>query len=392
MTNALLLLLALVSSPALADDPEFLLDAYGARVELPSGWQGTPGSWTSEAFDAKTADGSLLFFSWGSNFQSPMNDAGLDDWGARLVKKALGRGMSEARVVSSEIREVGKRRVAVFELAVEATAGKGVMFGTAEAVDGHVFHMMVMTGSRKRRAGQAAVDAFIKQLDIQAPPAELAWGAAVGAADHTAKLPSDWRPVLETEKDDFKRFIKDLGVADTSECWTAIRPRGPMDPDVMLACGAPIYLGVVDEYSYEGVEETVREKLFGAGASQIQPAIQRQVGDRLGFRYLADLGDRKMALGVLPTESGVMRVWTVTQGDDAGVALDGVLTSSAFEGAHPADLSETVSYYLAYRPFSPAVLGPAGLLLLILGGGLAGIVAATRRKPAYMDDDEDEIL
>ncbi|TNE85432.1 MAG: hypothetical protein EP330_25445 [Deltaproteobacteria bacterium] len=387
--TTLTLALALLVPPAHADDPEFLLDAYGARVDLPSGWEGTPGSWTNESFDASAANGALLFFAWGSDFQSPMRKDELKAWGDRLVDKALARKMTKAEVVSSEIRKVGKREVAVFELAVEASAGKGVMFGTAEAVDGHVFHMMVMTGKRKRSAGAKAIDAFIEQLDIQAPPAELGWGGEVSAGGHSAKLPADWRPVLETEVDDFKRHIKDLGVADTKECWTAIRPHGPGDPDVMLACSAPLYLGVVDEYSFAGVDEQVRTTLFGAGASQIAPAAPRDVGDRVGLRYLADLGTRKMALGVVPSENGVMRIWTVTHGEGAGEALDGVLTTSSLAGPHPVELGETVSYYLTYRPFSPMVLGPAALLLLILGGGAAGAAMAMRKKPAFdLDDDE----
>lgn len=388
--TTLTLLLALVFTPAHADDPEFLLDAYGSRIDLPSGWQGKPGSWTNESFEASTADGSLLFFSWGTDLQTPIKKDGLKSWSEVMVKKALGRGMTSAEIVSSEIRKVGKRDVAMFELAVEASAGKGVMFGTAEATDGHVFHMMVMTGSRNRAAGKRAIDAFVERLDIQTPPAELEWGAEVSAGGHTAKLPIDWRPVLATEKDVFKRHSKDLGVAESSDCWTAIRPHGPSAPDVMLACGAPIFLGVVDEHSFEGTEVAVREKLFGGGADQVEPALEREVGDRLGFRYLADLGSRKMALGVVPTADGVMRVWTVTQGEDAGTALDSILSSSRFEGEHPADLGETVSYYLAYRPFSPMVLGPAGLLLLLLGGGAAGLFAMTRKKP-LVDDDLDDL-
>lgn len=387
MSNVLLAAALVAPSAAVAEDEEFLLDAYGARVDLPSGWVGTPGSWSSESFDASADGEALLFFAWGTDFQSPMRDDDLKAWGERLVKKALARRMDEAEVVSSEIRKVGRREVAVFELAVSASAGKGVMFGTAEAVDGHVFHMMVMTGTRKRSKGKAAIEAFIKRLDVQAPPAELAWGGEVSAAGHSAKLPADWRPVLETELPDFKKQIKDLGVADTSECWTAIRPDGPSAPDVMLGCASPVWLGVVDEYSFEGAEAQLRTTLFGE--APIDPAAPRDVADRLGFRYAADLGDRRMAMGVVPSDAGVMRIWTVTQDGGAETALDSVFSTSSFAGEHPAELGEVVSYYISYRPFSPMVLGPAALLLLLLGGAVAGGAMAMRKKPSYDFDDDD---
>ncbi|MCO4748195.1 MAG: hypothetical protein KC912_25600 [Proteobacteria bacterium] len=390
MTKLPLTLALLLSSVAYGDDdPEFLLDAYGARVDLPARWTGTPGSWTNEAFEASADGGKLLFFSWGTDFQSELTDDSLDAWKQVMVDKALARRMSEAKVVAAEVKKVGKRRVALFDLEVSASGGSGLMFGASEAVDGHVFHMMVMSGKRKGRAGRAARDAFVDRLDVVAPAADLEWGGAVAAAGFSSDLPKDWRPMLETELDDFKPLVRDLGLTALDECWMAVRPRGPDKPDVMVGCASPIWLGVVDEYSFEGVEAELREKLFGA--APIAPAQQRPAGDRLGFAYGADLGSRAMAVGVVPYDQGVFRIWAVGSENLSG-GVDEVLAGAQLSGPHPADMGATVSYYLGYRPFSPMVLGPAGLLLLLIGGGVGGgLMMMGGKKSKYDFDDEDDL-
>jgi hypothetical protein len=70
--------------------------------------------------------------------------------------------------------------------------------------------------------------------------------------------------------------------------------------------------------------------------------------------------------------------------------LRAVLEGSTWSGVHPASLGDQLSYWVTYRPTSPVVLGPAALLLLVLGGGgFAGMRLMGGRKNKYELLDED---
>ena len=89
--------------------------------------------------------------------------------------------------------------------------------------------------------------------------------------------------------------LKRLGLADLEGCWAAIRPVPERVPDVMVTCQGGLLLGVVDQYSFDSVDQELREKLFGA--VEVQPAEAVELNDRVGFAYRPK---ESLAMGIVP--------------------------------------------------------------------------------------------
>jgi hypothetical protein len=183
-------------------------------------------------------------------------------------------------------------------------------------------------------------------------------------------------------------MVGNLGLENLEPCWIAIRPKpANPEPEVMVTCQGGLLLGVVDEHSFEGVDPIIRAKMFGS--APVEPAEMVALGDRVGFMYKPRPG---LMVGVVPYDKGVARTWVLGDPEDPSLETDlrAVLEGSTWSGVHPASLGDQLSYWVTYRPTSPVVLGPAALLLLVLGGGgFAGMRLMGGRKNKYELLDED---
>jgi hypothetical protein len=198
-------------------------------------------------------------------------------------------------------------------------------------------------------------------------------------------LPDDFRPPLEAEQDAVAAVVEKLQILDLVGCSTAIRPVAGTEPDVLVTCSQPLQLGVVDSYSFDDADRAVREKTFGSKA-EVPPAESVALNDRMAFLYTPREG---FAVGVVPHDGGVARFWALGRPEgELPETVRAAMRSSTFSGAHPASFGEQVSYWVSYRPFSPAVLCPALALLGLLGGLGFGVATLARRPPRVRESHD----
>jgi hypothetical protein len=286
--------------------------------------------------------------------------------------------------VSTTVAEIGGRKAALVDVRFKFGDGRGgTMYGAVTEIPGRNFFLATIAPDRTARAGERARHDLVARVDWRSPPPESTYGATMKAGGVESKLPADFRPARDDEWTAISPQLAKLGREDLSACWTAIRPHPMAAPDVLVTCPAAVFLGVVDEHSFDTADAQVRAKVFGAS---LDPGTPVPLADRLGFLYVPRDG---LAMGAVPQASGL----AVTYGlGEAGMgdAVRAAMTSSTWDGPHPAAGGDVLSYWLTERTFSPQVLCPAlGCLGLgiVLVGGVGGTIAVRSRRKAGEEDE-----
>jgi hypothetical protein len=383
-------------APALAQDaeeaaPEFLLGDVGVRVDLPRGWKMT--RWSDWDFKAETAD-PLLLQAWSSEVQSDPSQLDAEVWNQGYLDKLeeMGAASDGIKLEKAEVVTIQDTPMALLDYSFALKSGTpAVLRGGTVSVEGQMFHLAIVAIKRHtKKVDQTRAD-LLDRLDIQSPAADVVWAPKLSGADggfeHT--LPDNWREPLQLENAQVNTQIGAMGMEVTDSCWLAMRPAGLAEPDALAACQQGLQLGVVDGYSFEGIDAQLKTKFFGEKA-KIGPAKQIDLDDRVGFLY--DLSDKGLAVGVVPYNNGVVSIRAKgTPGDvSLAEAVEATMRASSYSGTHPAGIGDMVSYYLSYRPLHPVVLAPAALLLLLLGGAAMGLMMLLGgRKNKYEDLAED---
>ena len=370
--------------------PEFLLGDYGVRVDLSSKWNMT--RWSDWDLKAETRD-PLLMQAWGTPYQSDVGEVDPKAWESVFtdrIDEEMG-GAKEAKLTSAKVETVGGREVVLSDFDLVLNSGtKAVLRGATLAIEGQMFHLAVVSVSRFKSKADRARTELLDDLDVRSDAEALEFGVAMEGDGFQHTLPDGWRKPLKQEESGATARVSKLGLESLDDCWLGLSVDGPGEASALVACQGGLQLGVVDTYSFEGVEPTVRKRVMGSDS--IAPARMVELSDRVGFLY--DLTDKGLAVGVVPFENGVVRIWGVGENGEDGLAeaVQATMIGGTYEGQHPASVGDRVNYYISYRPMSPVVLLPAGLGVLLLGGlGVGGFMLASRRKSPYDLDDEDEI-
>jgi hypothetical protein len=368
---------------AAEEAPEFLLGDLGVRIDLPEDWEMS--MWSDWDFKAETSDSKVYMTAWATPTQLTPVAENISGWLPFFEEKVTELGGTSAVVKSSRVDDVKGVPVARYELNFNFEKLGMVMLGSTHEVSGKMFHMVAVTAEVRQARAEEAMEHFVGKLDVQTGPADVAWNATVDTNGISYTLPDGWRLPLENELGTAMTRAQALGIDDLEPCSVAMRAQPSGEPDVMVTCQGGMWLGVVDEYTFSATDETLRQRLFGS--VPVQPAESLELSDRLAFIYDVDLPDRTLLMGVAPYDKGLARTWILGGRDNQEslkTALDGVLLSSTFSGAHPAGLGERVSYYVTYRPTSPVVLGTGAGVLGVCGG--IGFMLFGRGRKSEFDD------
>lgn len=382
MPTTLLCLFSTLSTALGADAPEFLLGNLGVRIDLPRGWKMT--RWSDDDFSGQTEDGSVLVFAWSTPIQTPIVDA--DPWKEAFTAKVTEMSGKSPEPGATSVTEIAGRKVALVDVGFQfGTGGHGTMYGAVLEIPGRDLMVATISADRFGRAGQSARKDLVARLDHKDPPPTSTFGATVKLGAVQTKLPDDFRPSLDSEWNAISPTLAKFGREDWTDCWTAIRPRPLRAPDVLASCPSPLHLGVVDAYSFGTAEELVRAKLFGKA---LDPGTLVELSDRVGFLYTPRDG---LAMGAAPTATGVAALWGLGE-SGMGDAVRASLTGTTFDGPHPADGGEVLSYWLTSRTFSPQVLCPALCCVggggVIVAAGIGTVMLRSRRKNADAGEDD----
>lgn len=383
-------LLCLFAAPAQAEDtdePEFQLSDLGVRVDLPKNWNMS--RWSTFDLKAETKD-PILLQAWGTEIQTDPGSLDADVWTDIYEAKLLEMGAAEEgmKLAKAEHATVQGNKAAFLDYTFKLKSGTpAVLKGATIAIEGQMFHLALVSVKRFERKVESTRTDLMDRLEIQKGPADVAYAPTLEGDGFSHALPEGWREPLKNENSVVNKQIANLGLEKLDGCTLGMKPMGPKPPLAMVSCQGGLLLGVVDEFSFEGVEPTVREKMFGA--AEVPAAKMVEVADRVGFVY--DLEDKGLAVGVVPYDKGVVRTWVKGDSDQLAEALEAALATATYGGSHPASIGDRASYYLSYRPLSPVVICPA---LGILGFGGVLVVGAGflmgGRKDKYADlADED---
>jgi hypothetical protein len=385
MRKLLMLAFCLSQAARAEEPPKHLLRDTGVRVVLPAGWTAT--EWTPEQLQADRADGSAKLYAWATPGQAEITSADLPAWG-RVYQGMLGNmkagSSASTDTRASNTKEIGGRTTARVDLNFEESGRKGVIAGASVPVAGRVFHVAVVGLADRAAAHVSALEEIVGSLDIKEPASPRPKGELVSGGGMSVALPAGWYPPLPAEDADLRRRVEKLGVVQLEGCWVAVHPVAGGHPDALAGCPANVSLGVVDEDSFGGVDAVLRERLFGT--APVDPAARLPASDRTGFRYSLAMADASLQVGVLPTASGIERIWALGDKGRAAeleAALTAVAAAAKFEGPHPAGPGDWIGYYLAYHPTSPAVIAPG---ILMLASIVLGIRVLARPRTSPVDD------
>lgn len=385
------LLFVACSRVAQAEDEPYLLGDLGVRVELPAAWKME--RWSDWDFKAESGDGQLRLFAWATPVQQEVVAADAAAWAAVHQSKVEEIHGNEPKVLAAQVAEIGGRTVARSDIEFVYTQDRrGVLVSASLPVEGQMFHLSLLTASVRLPRAQKEIAELVAALEVRSPPAAVEAGASVSSPGMSTRLPEGWRAPLDKERSSFGEISKLVGVEDLGPCWTALRPRAGVGPDLLFSCPGghvlDVGLGLADAASFAEVDEGLRPRLFGQ--APVAPAELVQLADRVGFLYAPDLGGgRALRMGVVAHGGGLARIWAhgpADAGEGLSDAVRAAMLAASFEGGAPVSLGEQFSYALAYNPSSPLVLGP-GLLVLVLVGG-AIYLATSGRKDSGAELDE----
>jgi hypothetical protein len=376
-------------------DDEYLLGDLGVRVDLPKSWKML--RWSDWDFRAEPADGKMQLYVWATPVQQAIVEDDLTAWSAVHLAKVETLNGTDAALAASTLVDVGGRKAGRFDVAFRF-GGKSdaLLIGASVPVEGQTVHLAVLTATVRAAQAQRAMTGVLERLDVRKPPAEIAWGGSVTAQGVSTTLPQGWRTPMEQELALVQEIGAALGMAkaldveDMNVCWTALRPQAGTEPEVMFTCpGAAIMdigLGLADEASFEQVESELRSAWFGA--AEVPAATRVDMADRTGFVYASNRGSRGLVMGLVGYGDGLSHTWASGSPENVGsisTSVADAMRGSTYEGTFPVTVSERFLYAMSYNPTSPLVMGPAALLLGVLGGG---VYLATRKRDPYADFDE----
>ncbi|MEQ1572000.1 MAG: hypothetical protein ABMA64_40605 [Myxococcota bacterium] len=337
--------------------------------------------WDVHELDARVEGDPIFLQAWAVPIRAPVDPA--DPWGPTFAAKAEANGGADPTIGAAAVHVEGGRTFGYVDVSFQLkNVGPVVLKGAVTELDGRDFLFAVMAPARLSSVADKDRNEIARRLEFSAELAPAGFGGAVTAGRGTTTLPPDWRPIAASEVDRISA-AGDLGLADLTGCWTAVRPRVGDKPDVLITCSRPLHLGVVDAYSWAGHEEVARKALFGASVPAGQLAA---AGDRSGITWAPREG---LAFGVVPDSDRVQVTWGLGgAGIDAAVAA--VLGSTTFSEPHAVTVGDQVSYWLGSRWSSPVVLCPAGcgcagLGFVVVAVGAVGMLRGRRRG-----DDEDD--
>ena len=375
-------------------DGAYAMNDVGGGIILPAGWEMQ--EWSDWNFKAKTADGVLMRL-YLTPFQVQPDEAAARAWAGIYKERLEEEGANDfkdpvlsVQTVKLRDEEVQAARVDL-DFNFEKQNTRGVLHAAALVSDGQVVHVETLAAARNDKKAQAALSSLLGGLALTKKPSPAGPARVETPAAFALTAPPGWRTPLLSELSGTRRVSGKVGEAelDPERCVTFIRPPAVGDPDVIFACDYYKHLSVLDEYSFEGVEGEVHEMFFGRAETPVEKATQIQMGDRVGLLYKPPVAGMPVRLAIAPYDKGMVVMWAMAnQLDEAGLdaAVQAILPTVEFTGpgggAPIVALDKRLSYYLSYRPTSPIVLGPAALLVVLVGGGLA---IARRRKPKYED-------
>lgn len=393
MLPTLLAPLLLAIAPAVAEPASYPMSDVGATLILPSGWG--QGTWSDWDFKAASPDGSVHFFLWMTPFQAEITPEAAAAWGELYREDLAKENFADIQVSKTSVETVAGRATARARLTFRLDGGKGaegVFHAAAFQGAGHVIHVRAVASERNEKRAVAAIDDVLSQIHLDKEPLPTGGAEVSTEAGFAATLPPGWRAPLAPELDAVLQITAKLGQEKLAPetCWVAIRPPPVGDPDVIFACSTYLYLGPVDEHSFEGVEAEVHDRFFGRVETPVPVAEKVQVGDRLGFYFRPPRETQPLRLAVAPYGQGdIIQMWGLGNHldaaglDEAMMSLLGTVTFTGPDGGKPMiGADRWISYYLKYRPFSPVVLGPVVAVL-----ALVGALAFRKKKPKFEIDE-----
>ena len=366
-----------------SEAPKYLLGDVGVRVDLPSGWNML--RWSDWDFKAETSDRALALFAWSTPIQAKPNKADLHLWRAHYIAKAEEFDGTDVEVVKEELDTEHGVPIATFELAFRYKGkSRMALHGAAVPVRGSVFHIALVSAANKSSRARKNLGELVAALDIRTPVEEEAYGSQVEASGVTWTLGDQWRPPVQREMAVLAPRIADLGLEELETCAIALRPRGPEEPDLIVTCQGGMWLGIVDEYTYDDKELLLRPKIFGS--ADVPAAQPVELSDRIGFHYHPDIGNRQLHVGVVPYDQGLARTWVMgTTADDLGAVLETGMKTAVYSGPHHVSMTDRLGYVM-YNPIY-LVGGIIVLGLGLLGIAGLGMVITSRRRNKYEDLD-----
>jgi len=397
---ACVLLLAPQQVFAEGDEEEegYVMNDLRATVFLPEKWEVPPGGWSDWELRAKSEKGDIEMRLWFTPFQVPPTDEAAQAWvkmhTTRLAKHSA-ENIEATRVEVTESEGLQKLEMD-FSFSFEGGAVKGVYQAVAFEGYGKVVHLAIMSGDRNVAEALEIRDHFLATTEWTKGAEDLSerWGKAVSPASFEHTLPDGWRTFAMSELGPVAELVKKTGQDrfEKDTCWAAVKPvGGEIDPDFMIFCQGGLLLDKVDEYSWDGIEPTVRGKFFGGNSVEIAVADKVVVGDRLGFFYHPPARGGETLMAVAPYEMGNVVVGWARAGTATGSVDDdfrSVLSSSRFTGPNAGEqpiggIGGWFVYSIRYRPTNPLFIGPVVLVLLSF---LGIIVLLARHKPKEFED------
>ena len=380
---------------ALAQDDELYMADMGVTATLPSGWSVPRWSdWDLDAVDARsTVQIHVEYTMW----QVPPSDDAARVWSGLAAEKLREQGHDRVEMVTTQVVERDGVPTAEIELSYRYQGKqKAVLLQRSFNVSGRTVHVSAMAVSSNRSRAEDALDTWIRDHLEVGKPAESLDGLDSFSSDagNATELPAGWRRPLDSEVGETRRLASELlkQSLEKETCWWAVHPYADGEAALMMSCGQyPLYIGQIDEHSFEGKDAEVRSHFFGA--ADIPAATELDLAGRKAFAYeLPDVSDRALRMIVTPYDQGMVLSWVVSRPKDGGAgdvdrvasALESGVRGIQWNGpaVHPVGLALYVDYLMTYRSTDPVVFGP---VLGFLGVVVFGVIAVRRRKPSYED-------
>ncbi len=381
----MLLLVSLFLAPPVWAEEEVYLGDVGVAVDLPEGWTiPSWGDWYLTAVDdRKTTEVRVTY----TPYQVEVSEDAGAAWAQHSADRLVEEGHSDVKVVSIDVAELERplseeetaiRRTAVIEMTY-AYGGKqpAVLYQRSFAVEGATLH--VASTGVKRNAGRArkGLEVWDDALDLTKPGLDLEFGTDLGTeAGFSTTLPSNFRapvgPELNWLRDMASETLKETIDAET--CLVGHKPRADGQTALLLQCQLVLYMALLNERSFEGVDLHDYRPYFFPGIN-VDPAMPVETGgDRLSLLYnLPPIDQHTAWMGVTQYDLGHVMTYAIGPTDEESLdgAVRAVLASMRFDGAegaqHPVGLYQWLVYATTYHPTHPALVGSGAVMAIFLG-------------------------
>lgn len=372
---SLLLPLLLLVGPVLAQDEVYLGDV-GVAADLPEGWS-IPGwgDWYLTAVDdRKTTEVRVTY----TPYQVEVSQDAAAIWAQVTADRLIEEGHSEVLIGPLEVVELEGRRTALMELSYQYEGNQpAVLLQRSFSIEGATLHIAATGVRRNAGRARAALDFWDGHLSVTKPAAALSYGGAVGsAAGFSTTLPSSYRRPVGPELNWLRELASETlkETIDAETCWAGLKPRADGQADLLLQCPLEFYMGVLNERSFAGMEESDYRPYFFPGVA-VDPAVAVETGgERLSLLYdLPPIAQHHAFMAVTQYDRGHVLTYAVGPAGEEGLdgAVRATLGSMAFDGPegarHPVGAYVWLRYALAYHPTHPALLGGLMGVVLFLG-------------------------